>query len=283
MKSGALSYDEGYRLLSEGGGTVEALGSRAAYVRTPSEDVVILTDRPLTRYSVSLFDSWEDLRKVIEVGDRVSIERSTLTIGAELRVPLRVRGLCSRVTGRSDLSPESLSSAISYFRALASVDERDPVVERGVEILRSSASADALCESLKEVVGKGRGYTPVGDDFVSGVMVAFKLLGRESDFRPLVEFAKSRSRWPSWKMMEHSLHGCTFLSVMSLCASIAKGSDPTPHVMSSLRMGSSTGLAVLTGLFETLFLYYRSLSNMFLRSSSISAGGLHSTSTTSTP
>lgn len=279
----ALTHEEGYRLLSEGGGTVEALGDRASYVMTPVEEVVILTDRPLTCYSVSFFDGWRDLRGIIEEGDRVSVERSALTVEGKLRLPLRVLGACQRVSGCSGLSPESLSAAYRIFRVLASVDEPDPVIERGVEILSSSTSLIALRESLKEVVGMGRGYTPVGDDFVSGVIIALRLLNCELDFYPLVEYAKSHSRWPSWRMMEHSLHGCTFFPVARLCASIISGSDPTPHLTSGLRVGSSTGVAILTGLLETLHLYYKSLSSMCLSSSSISTGGVHSTSTTSTP
>ncbi|BAJ50379.1 hypothetical protein CSUB_C0518 [Candidatus Caldarchaeum subterraneum] len=236
---------------------IESVGERSAYIKTTSGDVVILSRKLFTPYSIVFGEAWESVRKRLAVKHSVLYNEPFLEIGDGLKICVKVGEDSPKITFNGKPDVERLRQVYNVYMIIASVSELDGYVE----CLRSVRVFDTqdVLNCLVDVVGRGPGLTPAGDDFVSGVLLGLRLLGLKADASELFQKARKSSRWPSWKMMEHAHHGCTFSPIYNLCREILMGGDCVEHVFEAVRIGGSTGLATLAGLLETLRIFSEQL------------------------
>ncbi len=89
--------------------------------------------------------------------------------------------------GAGRWSPDRLASVLrdalenegseASFRGVALGRNENPFVNRARSVLAASGSARGLPEEVGQLVGLGVGFTPSGDDFISGALLAATLLG----------------------------------------------------------------------------------------------------------
>ncbi|MDW8063987.1 MAG: DUF2877 domain-containing protein [Candidatus Caldarchaeum sp.] len=229
---------------------VEGKGEKAIYLRTEDDDVVIFAEKPLTPYSVSVRNNWEKLKNILHDGLEGAVENSTLLFKNGVGVELTSRRGCEKIIPSETLDKKALRLAYNIYLTIASLSSFDEAVKNGVQAVRSRCITDLA----RRVIGIGPGLTPSGDDFVSGVLLAHRLCNMPLDAKVFVERAMVYSRWPSWKMMEHAHHGCTFLPVYRLAEALSNREDPVGPLADALRIGASTGLSTVAGFLETLMI-----------------------------
>jgi hypothetical protein len=92
--------------------------------------------------------------------------------------------------GEAAWSPRRLADVVAQaltdkasgesFRAVALDRDENPFAERARSILSSATPAHDFPKEIAGLVGLGIGFTPSGDDFISGALLAASLLGRPS-------------------------------------------------------------------------------------------------------
>ncbi len=262
--------------------TVEACGQNAIYLRTSRDDIIILLRKTLTPFSISVAENLDTLNKLISI--KLSAEFDSSSIVFENGLILNIQGdpIVRPVEFTGNINEKKLRFVYNCYRTLTSDSEFPDFMQDAIETVRTASLTQVLSVCGK-IVGLGRGYTPEGDDFVGGLFLGLRLLDIKVDPKPIVLRALERSRWPSWKFIEHSYHGCTYAPVYRLCMSLILRLDPIEHLLDALRVGSTTGFATVSGLLETLTAFHSSLSKRSLTSFSSSTGGDQATSTTSSP
>jgi len=258
-------------------GWVEMVSSKAMYVRTSSDDILILSPTPLTPYTIVVDSEWKHVQAIAEKNRFVRKTSEEIVIGGE--ISLRIRGCNDEKPLTSKFLPkvDNLLLAKKITQILASTTLEDPIISIGVRILRENGPN---LELLKNILGQGVGATPAGDDFMAGVLLGLYILGMRPDIKSLKDHLRIRTGWLSKSIIEHSAHGCTYAPLARLCQILASDGDVVEWVVKTIQIGASTGLATLTGLLEILDHFQNILLRTSLRSSSSSGGGLQSTSTT---
>ncbi|MEM4303782.1 MAG: DUF2877 domain-containing protein [Candidatus Caldarchaeum sp.] len=261
---------------------VEVVGEKAAYLRTENDDVILLSKKLYTPYTIAFQDQWNFLRDKLYNSMAVRFTEPFIVFGNGHKALLKNDANSAKVDFSCIPDEENLRLIYSAYNILFSSTDMDKLLQRGIKAVRTGV-VEKVLPTLQELVGRGPGYTPAGDDFVSGVLLGFRMLNICVDAGPIIRYASTVSSWPSWKMIEHAHHGCTFLPLYNLCRSILSNKDGLEHLVDAIRIGGTTGLATLSGLLETLMFFHSNLSKISFISRSISAGGDHCISTTSTP
>jgi len=261
---------------------VEHVGEKAAYIKTSDNDFIIFSRKLLTPYSVAFEQHWQHVKKCITPGVEILYQRSNLYLGNCVNVLLSPADGCGKITTATKIKRDALRLAYNASLILFTDFRFDGVLKDAVNLVRNSPLSNLL-QSLEKVIGLGPGLTPAGDDFISGVLLGLRFCGVHVSAENLVQKAIQRSCWPSWKMIEHAVHGCGFTPIYRLSISLMNGNNVVENLVDSLRVGASTGMATVCGFLETVKRFHISLSRIRFKSSSISAGGDHSMSITSTP
>ncbi|MDW8084156.1 MAG: DUF2877 domain-containing protein [Candidatus Caldarchaeum sp.] len=260
---------------------VEGMGRRAVYLKSDDDEVLVLSPNLLTPYTIEVSRGWSNLLSQLREKTRARPSKSCLTFDTGLSIALKNHKGPLPVGFGAPLNITNLKLAYNSYAILSTAAEVDSSIMDGIQALHVGDVGETL-DLLIKILGRGPGFTPSGDDFVCGVVLGFRVLGIPLNVVKLVQHARELSRWPSWKMIEHSCHGCVFVPLISLCRALSGEGDVVEHLVDTVKVGASSGFAALSGFLETLNTFHRSLSNISFRSSSTSAGGDHSTSTTST-
>jgi hypothetical protein len=125
------------------------------------------------------------------------------------------------------------------------------IQNNGIDI-RNPGFADSLSRSLLGFCGRGPGFTPAGDDFISGILTVLNWirLGLElgSSLIPGPAYRKLTT-WTSFKLMESNARGLVDIEVQGLINSIATGD--VLHYADSIRRiakrGHTSGIDFATG------------------------------------
>jgi hypothetical protein len=241
-------------------GWVEFKGSKTIYVGTEDCEVIILAPTAFTPYTITLSQSWQKIHELAEEGAEVVFKKDGITLGNDLHIAFR--GIDGPPHLPKGVIPpiEMIHLAHRIQNILLSSLNMESVLVEGAAIVRQYDHPDShrLLKSLMNLIGVGSGMTPAGDDFASGVLLALHTVGIDYEARPLVDHAAEVSRWPSWRMLEHSSHGCTYRHLVRLYHAMVEG-DPdavVDGVVHTMSLGSSSGSALLTGFLETLTVFY---------------------------
>lgn len=241
-------------------GWVEIKNSRGIYIRTDSGEVVILSPSIITPYTISPIKLWHEIHRRVKEGDTATFHGYGLTVRDGLHIVFQEAGGPSYLPRGSTPPIEMIEKARGLLHIII-VEPLESVVDEGVKILNRSKPIDTrkIASDLRNVIGVGPGMTPAGDDFVSGVLLALHVLGVEVDHSPLVEHAVEFSSWPSWKMLEHSSHGCTFRYLTTLFHAMLERNSQAllDGILQMTGLGSSSGISLLTGFLETLKVSYQ--------------------------
>ncbi|MEM1953359.1 MAG: DUF2877 domain-containing protein [Candidatus Caldarchaeum sp.] len=261
---------------------VEANVRKAVYLRTYRDDVIILLEQKLTPFSLSAGKNWKLLRQQVNEKLAAEFNGSSIVFENGLTLNLHINQSKNQVEFAGAIDWSKLRYTYNCYQTLSTAFELPDFIREAVECVRT-ACLSCVLKACGEIVGIGAGYTPEGDDFVSGILLALKLLNIKVDLQPIIFRAVERSRWPSWKIIEHASHGCTYMPIYRLCMSLPTAQDPIEHLVDAVRIGATTGFATVTGLLETLVAFHSILSKSSLTSCSSSTGGDQATSTTSNP
>ncbi len=244
-------------------GLVKIKSSRAIYIRTDSGEVVILSPSIITPYTISPTNLWHEIHKRVKEGDTATFHGYGMTVGDGLYMVFQDVAGPPHLPRGSTPPLEMIEKARRLLHVIT-VGPLDSVMDVGVKILNRCKPLDnrKIAAELRKVIGVGPGMTPTGDDFVSGVLLALHVLGEEVDHSPLVEHAVQFSSWPSWKMLEHSSHGCTFIYLTTLFHALYERNSQAllDGILQMTGLGSSSGVALLTGFLETLKASYQGYS-----------------------
>ncbi|MGH9878575.1 MAG: DUF2877 domain-containing protein [Nitrososphaerales archaeon] len=125
--------------------------------------------------------------------------------------------------------------------------------------IRSPRFADTLTRSLLGFCGRGPGFTPGGDDFISGILAILNwirlALKLGSPIIPGSEYRKLTT-WTSFKLMECNAQGLVDIEVQDLINSIAEGD--VLHYGNLIRQiakrGHTSGIDFVTGATVAVYL-----------------------------
>jgi len=233
-------------------GHVAAVHERAAYVKTLDNEVVFFSQKPLTPYSVYLGSSWDALKTILRKGVEVSFGDGEVIVGDMVFIELEGVGFPAPLPPCRPPA-EMVKTALSVLTLLDDGVLNLREIVEGTAAVRTLETGDVL-NSLMPLIGRGPGATPAADDFAAGVLLAYHAAGLSVDTGPLTARAELFSRWPSWKMLEHAGHGCTFVQVNNLHRAMCRldAGLVFEHIVETVRIGSSTGICLLKGFLETL-------------------------------
>lgn len=115
-----------------------------------------------------------------------------------------------------------------------------------------SRFAGKVSKALLGLCGRGPGFTPAGDDFISGFLSMLNWIRLSLDLGPPIipgsEF-RSKTTWTSFKLMECNARGLVDMEVQDLINSVAQG-DPLRYVDGIkliAKRGHTSGLDFVTG------------------------------------
>lgn len=254
-----MSYLEGgagaevRRLVDENGaGYVAAVYDKAAYVKTRDDDLVMFTSEPATPYCVYVGRCWDELKPALRTGLEVRFNNMKVSLCGSFSIKLVDLGYPAPLTP-SKPPAEMVRKALSLLTLIDDnvLSMRECVA--GTAALRASKPVDVL-DCLTPLIGSGPGATPAADDFTAGVLLAFHVAELDVDVRPLISHAKRFSRWPSWKMLEHAGHGCSFIQLNRVHEALCSHDVNKLYesIIESTHIGSSSGICILKGFLETL-------------------------------
>lgn len=104
-------------------------------------------------------------------------------------------------------------------------------------------------ENPEEMLGLGPGTTPAGDDFITGLVTAFRWSGVEVNERLVKALEKNGTTWFSAQMIRDALNGYIWKRGYKLCQALvgSSASEFLSAVGSILQWGHLSGRAWLAG------------------------------------
>jgi hypothetical protein len=142
------------------------------------------------------------------------------------------------------------------FRGAVLDRSENPFVSRARSVLASVDSATSLPEQLSRLVGLGVGFTPSGDDFISGALLAASLLGTSVTDAGIeaVRHALHQTTAGGRTLLWLALHYRFPAYLLELAAALAKaavaGMDELAQgaVRTAFRHGETSGMDAVAGL-----------------------------------
>jgi hypothetical protein len=120
-----------------------------------------------------------------------------------------------------------------------------------------AAFATFIARTLGKLCGRGPGYTPAGDDFISGFLIMFNWCAKCLDFERIIlpgEYSTMTS-WTSYKLMEYSQECICDEEIQGMVNSLAFGrADEYSKKMVPLSFrGHTSGVDLVTGMTCALY------------------------------
>jgi hypothetical protein len=122
----------------------------------------------------------------------------------------------------------------------------------------NATSAAMISGALLELIGRGPGYTPAGDDFVAGYLTVFNWISESLNFDsimlPTNKFAPLTS-WMSSKLIEYNNRGLCDEEVRAIISSIAAGDfkQYISYVAKISHRGHTSGIDIAIGMTVALY------------------------------
>lgn len=117
--------------------------------------------------------------------------------------------------------------------------------------------AALLARTLGKLCGRGPGYTPAGDDFISGFLTMFNWCAKCLDFERIIlpEEYSTITSWTSYKLMEYSQECICDEEIQGMVNSLALGrADEYSKKMIPLSSrGHTSGIDLVTGMTCALY------------------------------
>jgi len=128
-----------------------------------------------------------------------------------------------------------------------------PAAPRGATPLGPAPARPGMTAAVLDLLGRGPGLTPAGDDLLAGLLVG--LAGRPDLRDPLAAAvlgaAPRRTTWLSAEMLVHAAHGRAAPAVVAVADALAGygDDDALPHALPALlAVGHTSGAALARGL-----------------------------------
>ena len=264
-------------------GTISGITSRGLFLRTTSDRVLFLSTEsqhgPLT---LNLPPAWQTAQHALEIGTTVQFSARRLLIPAN-EIEVSISDAILWRTPRPAAPPRSCAAIKSTLRTMitAILRQRDPdefgallmpLLDRNVpptekhaalfvkltslvsQLAHHSPSA-ATCAS--DLLGRGRGLTPSGDDCLIGLLLALNRWQADRDWtvinRTIRDAAYQRTTTLSANLIECATQGEADERLIAALDGIVTGEpDITASVAASLAWGHSSGVAALSGMVVAL-------------------------------
>ena len=121
-----------------------------------------------------------------------------------------------------------------------------------------------LCRALLMLCGRGPGFTPAGDDFISGFITMFNSIRNGLSMGPAIipdpEFT-GLTTWTSFKLIEYNAMGLVDIQIQEFLNSAAQGNilSYVDKIRSLSKRGHTSGLDFLTGATFALYMAANSI------------------------
>jgi hypothetical protein len=128
-----------------------------------------------------------------------------------------------------------------------------PAAPRGARVLQPAPAEPGMTAAVVDLLGRGPGLTPAGDDLLAGLLVG--LAGRPDLRDPLaaavLAAAPRRTTWLSAELLTHAAHGRAARAVVAVADAMAGYGDDSalPRALPELlAVGHTSGSALARGL-----------------------------------
>ena len=120
-----------------------------------------------------------------------------------------------------------------------------------------AAFATFMARTLGKLCGRGPGYTPAGDDFISGFLMMFNWCAKCLEFERIIlpgEYSTMTS-WTSYKLMEYSQECICDEEIQSMVNSVALGraNEYSKKMIPLSSRGHTSGIDLVTGMTCALY------------------------------
>lgn len=219
-------------------------GSDAIYLQSRGDVIGIVSSRAIAS-PCTIATRVSNLDELFTIrpgnGDEATLGNGGLRIhGVEFRLGRFLDYTAPRIT-------DLLSFSNRFFEAAAGIEQRSELEPELLEALRVRPS-----DTLLQVLGKGSGLTPFGDDVVSAIVATFISANHScaTDLsRRVLELAPTRTTSLSATLLKRATHGEVlgeFARVISTCLHQPKELGASMVKLSSV--GHTSGAAMLLGL-----------------------------------
>jgi hypothetical protein len=177
----------------ESEGRLSRVFRNSAYIESESGLVLLLRGGPRSPFTINV-DPIEDFAQVMKVDDRCSIQRGRVEVG-ELTIRVDEARIYGGALGKGSaidpVSSRDLLKGTAMIRMLYDVsppgldliaDKSFQGFVRSVLVPLSDGQESGVYspENYLPLVGLGAGFTPAGDDFIGGFIVAYNHLARST-------------------------------------------------------------------------------------------------------
>ena len=120
-----------------------------------------------------------------------------------------------------------------------------------------AAFAKFITRSLGKLCGRGPGYTPAGDDFISGFLMMFNWCAKCLEFERIILPGKysTMTSWTSYKLMEYSQECLCDEEIQAMVNSVALGraNEYSKKMIPLSSRGHTSGIDLVTGMTCALY------------------------------
>jgi len=239
-------------------GLIISTSRNSAVVGLEHDDLLVITASTVRApYGVGV--SW--LPPQASQGQEVNVGNGTLKVGGlRIRISERTfRFVCSPVMIVEDpyATTERLTSLLRLAQVSAPASSLLYSRSRGraarvlAELLRTEPDDPALASILTCLVGLGLGYTPSGDDFVSGYLFMRQCCCPlpKNCLDQVLGAARKKTTLYSWRMMAHAAEGRIFEPHYRLARHLAFGEGEDVEVVAAcVRVGHASGYDMMVGM-----------------------------------
>jgi hypothetical protein len=200
-------------------------------------------------------DTLPQTQRVVSTPEGLRAGDLAISWGQEVDLGVEPRPLHDREQLRDAIAPLARPKAYSIMSAVAVFEGgglntgglEGTIARWQLEALRTSTNRRQLAERL---VGSGYGLTPSGDDFLLGAIAVLHMEGEDTGG---VRQAVQRYRNPFGRtMLMDGLDGHFSLPVKELLSSSAVGDVDEDGLRAVLRLGHTSGLDTLAGMYFVL-------------------------------
>lgn len=249
-------------------GEVANTFEKSLYVRTTSGHLLHITSRVVrSPVTVNLEAPAVDFQTLAKPSEKVEAIDEAIRVGEHI---FRFDGAALYRNGPLAFDPRALGAVPTYLeeattilrileKEMSVIDELSPSHDKVASAIAGIIGAvkegrsQNLIDSATELVGLGGGFTPVGDDFVGGFLVAHNALGstigRDRVNLPLALLAE-RTTWASAQLLNYMQNLILDEQLERILRAVASGSGEHFQVemMDFVPRGHTSGLDILAGL-----------------------------------
>jgi len=159
----------------------------------------------------------------------------------------------------------------SYYQAPGQISTSHVVINRvhQFRIAVQNHNNDMINTSIELLIGCGNGLTPLGDDFICGFLVTLLYAQKASTIstvlsslinkisQNLARYYK-KTTWASQIMISAAINGWMNEHTMEIITMIFSGQQiKQDNVLKVIGIGHTSGMAMLAGIYDALFIIYR--------------------------